>query len=223
MPAVISRLLSGAALAAALLLPAPPATAGGTANLPVRWNTGGAVWSTTQAAVDTFLETGVVTDRGLQGGIDRSGWSAEELRSGLTKTYEVSLVGVGRFLSSAAGETFLKDATRSYFPYWSMTTYAVQALRAAITADARDGSLSAVGIMRNLPVDFRLADFCNTYSGAQAVCDGGRCQQGTPQCTSLLSWFVSLPGCIQAHQLADPLVGRTAPPPAQERSVPGLW
>lgn len=226
---VISRLFSGVAIGAALLVTALPATARVDNDLPVRWNTGGAVWSTNQAAFDTFLESGEVTDRGLDAGLRRSGWTAEEVRGGMTKTYNVDLVGVTRFLYSDSGVKFLKNASKSYFPYWSMNTYAVQALRAAIIADARDGSISSVGILRNLPVDFRLADFCNTYTGAQNICAEGRCQEGTAQCTSLLSWYVFLPACIQANQMADPVaaVRTMAPAPAAAPSysepVRGLW
>jgi hypothetical protein len=135
----------------------------------------------------------------------------------------VDLVGVSRFLYSDAGVKFLKNATSSYFPYWSMNTYAVQALRSAIIKDAADGSISSAGIMRALPTDFRLADFCNTYTGAQNICAEGRCQAGTAQCTSLLSWYVFLPACIQANQLVDPVAAvRTAPGPAPS-PVRGLW
>ena len=39
---------------------------------PVRWNTGGAAWTTTQR-VQTFFETGEITDRALAAGIANSG------------------------------------------------------------------------------------------------------------------------------------------------------
>jgi hypothetical protein len=216
----LACLLAGSA-AATLLATALPA---GAATNPIRWNTGGAVWSTNQDAVDTFVKTGEVTDRGLEGGLNRSGWSAEEVRAGLSKSYSVDLVGVSNFLYSPAGVKFLKNATASYFPYWTMNTYAVQALRSAIIKDAIDGSISAVGIMRALPVDFRLADFCNTYTGAQNICAEGRCQAGTAQCTSLLSWYVFLPACIQANQVVPPVVSvAPAAAPAAVEPVRGLW
>lgn len=199
---LLTALLAGSAAAFSLLAPGLPA---GAANNPIRWNTGGAVWSTSQGAVDTFVDSGEVTDRGLAGGLNLSGWSREEVRSGLSKSYTVDLTGVSRFLYSDAGVKFLKNATASYFPYASMNTYAVQALRSAILKDAGDGAISAIGIMRALPVDFRLADFCNTYTGAQNICAEGRCQAGSAQCTSLFSWYVFLPACIQANQVPDPL------------------
>ncbi len=224
---MIKHLLAGLFVGAALSSSALPASAAVDNDLPVRWNTGGAVWSTNQGAMDTYLETGDVTDRGLQGGLKNSGWTADEVRDGMKKTYDVDLVGVSRFLYSDDGVKFLKNQSTSYFPYWSMNTYAVQALRSAIIEDARDGEISSAGIMTALPTDMRLADFCGTYTGAQNVCAEGRCQ-GDAQCTSLLSWYVFLPACIQANQMADPVaeVRTTTPAPApmaQPMPIRGLW
>jgi hypothetical protein len=224
---VNKRLLASLFVGSALLASVLPARAAVDNDLPIRWNTGGAVWSTNQSAMTTFLESGDVTDRGLEGGLNRSGWTADEVREGLNKSYNVDFVGVSRFLYSPDGVKFLKNQTTSYFPYWSMTEYSVQALRSAIVADARDGRISSAGIMANLPVDMRLADFCNTYTGAQNVCAEGRCQ-GDAQCTSLLSWYVFLPACIQANQKSDPVaaVRTTGPAPApmsQPEVIRGLW
>jgi hypothetical protein len=150
------------------------------------------------------------------------------VRDGFKKTYDVDLVGVSRFLYSDNGVKFLKKATASYFPYYSMNTYAVQALRSAIISDATDGVISSAGIMKALPTDFRLADFCNTYTGAQNICAEGRCKAGSAQCTSLLSWYVFLPACIQANQMVDPVTERVsvapapAPAPVAE-PIRGLW
>jgi hypothetical protein len=225
---VFKRLLAGLTVGTALTVAVAPLSAQAATN-PVRWNTGGAVWSTNQKAFDTFLKTGEVTDRGLAGGLARSGWSAKEVRDGFKKTYDVDVVGVSDFLYSDAGVKFLKKASTSYFPYYSMNTYAVQALRSAIIADAADGSISAAGIMKALPVDFRLADFCNTYTGAQALCtDNSGCKPGTGQCTSLLSWYVFLPACIQANQMVDPVAEVRLPAPAPAPApapepIRGLW
>ncbi len=223
---VFKQLLTGLFVGTALTASVLPASAAVDNDLPVRWNTGGAVWSTNQKAFDTFLGSGDITDRGLEGGLARSGWTSDEVKSGMTKTYAVNLVGVSRFLYSDAGVKFLKNATNSYFPYYSMNTYAVQALRSAIISDARDGSISSAGIMKALPTDFRLADFCNTYTGSQNICAEGRCQAGTAQCTSLLSWYVFLPACIQANQMADPVAmvrDTPAPAPMMDQPVRGLW
>ncbi len=169
------------------------------AERPVRWNTGGAVWSTHQEAFNTFFETGEVTDRGLNGGLQLSGWTPEEVRNGMRKTYEVDFLGVLRFLYSTQGEKFLEDQTMSYFPYWGMKTTAVRALRSAIIADAQDGQISSATIMASLPTDMRLADF-RTYTGSQKVCAQSQCNSKNGQCTSLLSWYVFLPLCIQQNQ-----------------------
>ena len=224
---MFKRLFAGLTVGTAIVAAAVPLSAQAATN-PVRWNTGAAVWSTNQSAFDTFLKTGDVTDRGLAGGLSRSGWSAKEVRDGFQKTYDVDLIGVSRFLYSDNGVKFLKKATASYFPYYSMNTYAVQALRSAIISDAKDGSISSAGIMRALPTDFRLADFCNTYTGAQNICAEGRCKAGTAQCTSLLSWYVFLPACIQANQMLDPITEKVsmapapAPAPVAE-PIRGLW
>ncbi|AII44506.1 protein phosphatase [Synechococcus sp. KORDI-100] len=200
-------LLAGASLAA-LAAPAKAAT-------PVRWNTGGAVWSTGFSAFKTFLDSGDITDRALLAGINGSGWTAEEVQEGLSKTYTVDVVGVSRFLYSSDGVKFLKDQTRSYFPYWKMKSTAVVALRSAIILDSVDGKLSSAGIMAALPVDFRLADTCNTYDGVQNVCAPDKCE-GDAQCTSLLSWYVFLPACVQANSaLPEPAAPAPAAVPAQ--------
>ena len=209
-----------AAACAVLLLSCSWAQA---AERPIRWNSGGAVWSTNQQAMKTFLSTGEITDRGLLDGIHLSGWTAAELRAGLTKPYGVDLASVANFLYSDAGVKFLDNQTRSYFPYWTMKRDAVVALRSAIIADAADGSISSAGIMTGLPVDFRLAHTCNTYDGKQNVCDKGRCTTEA-QCTSLFSWYVFLPSCVQARQVSTAYPGLGAPiSGAQQRPIKALW
>ncbi len=192
-------------------------------DLPVRWNTGGAVWSTNQSAMNTFFSSGSITDRGLDGGLYRSGWTSEEVRQGMTKTYSVDLMGVSRFLYSDAGVKFLKNQTTSYFPYWGMTSTSVQALRSAIMADAADGQISSATIMAKLPTNMRLADTCGTYTGAQNVCDQSSCKPGTGQCTSLFSWYVFLPACIQANQVLEPVAQARPAQPMPQQPVRGLW
>ena len=131
----------------------------------------------------------------------------------MTKSYDVDLVGVSRFLYSADGVKFLDDQTRSYFPYWQKKKTAVVALRSAIILDAADGEISSAGIMRQLPVDFRLNDN-GVSDGAQNVCKDGL---SGDQATSLLSWYVFLPACVQANQI---LPAEPAPAAAPVR---GLW
>jgi hypothetical protein len=77
----------------------------------VRSTTGGSVWSTQQQAFDTLIDSGEVTDRGLQGGLNRSGWTASEVGAGMSKSYNVDLRAVTRYLYSNAGVDFLKTAT----------------------------------------------------------------------------------------------------------------
>jgi hypothetical protein len=196
---VLKHLCALAVLGAGGLIAVAPTFA---AANPVRWTTGGAVWSTQQQAFDTFVDSGDVTDRGLDGGLNRSGWSATEVRAGLAKSYTVDLRAVTRFLYSSAGVDFLKAATLNYYPYRSMASTSVQALRSAIIKDSVDGSISSIGIMRGLPTDFRLAE------GPQAVGAEGRCKPQTAQCTSLLSWYVFLPARIQSSQVPDPFLDK---------------
>ena len=204
---VFSRLAAGLLAGASLAVLAVPAEAG--TSRPVRWNTGGAVWTTTSSEFKTFFSTGDITDRALLEGISNSGWTAEEIQEGMTKTYAVDIIGVSRFLYSDDGVKFLKDQTRSYFPYWKMKSTSVVALRSAIVADSIDGEISSAGIMAELPVDFRLADTCGTYDGIQNVCAPNHCE-GDAQCTSLLSWYVFLPAFIQANSLLPEPAARPA-------------
>ena len=207
---MFSRLAAGLLAGASLAALAAPAEAGTTR--PVRWNTGGAVWTTTSSEFKTFLSTGDVTDRALDAGINNSGWTAEEIQEGMTKTYAVDIIGVSRFLYSDDGVKFLKDQTRSYFPYWKMKSTSVVALRSAIIADSIDGEISSASIMAELPVDFRLADTCGTYDGIQNVCAPNHCE-GDAQCTSLhpgtrscLPAFRPTPRCPSPHLASLPPV-----------------
>ena len=205
---MFSRLAAGLLAGVSLAALAVPAEAG--TSRPVRWNTGGAVWTTTSSEFKTFFSTGDITDRALSSGISNSGWTAEEIQEGMTKTYAVDIIGVSRFLYSDDGVKFLKDQTRSYSPHWKMKSSAVVALRSAIVADSIDGEISSAGIMAELPVDFRLADTCGTYDGIQNVCAPNHCE-GDAQCTSLLSWYVFLPACVQANSALPESAPRVAP------------
>ena len=174
---------------------------------PVRWNTGGAVWTTTSKEFKTFLKSGDINDRALSSGISNSGWTAEEIQEGMTKTYAVDIVGVHRFLYSKDGVAFLKDQTKSYLPYWRKKKSAVVALRSAIIADSFDGMISSYGIMKKLPVDFRLADNGKS-DGSQNVCAPDKVSG--EQATSLLSWYVFLPACVQANSVLPEPAARPA-------------
>ena len=192
---MINRVAAALLLGVSLAVIAGPFSKANT-QAPVRWNTGGLVNTTTYIELESFLVDGVVTDRALQDAIRMSGWTTEELRFGLKKVYAVDLVGVSQFLDSDAGEAFLQDQTKSYVPYWRQKTTAAMALRAAIIADAKDGLISSIGIMKQLPVSFRLSDNGPT-DGRQNVCAPDKVSGD--QATSLLSWYVFLPACIKAN------------------------
>ena len=185
-------------LAASLLSPfVLPASASAAAQQPIRWVTGGAVWSTSQEAIKTFLDTGEITDRGLQGGLNQSGWTADQVRAGLNKRYNIDFLRVSNFLYSPAGELYLTEQTRSYVPYWTLRTLSIQALRSAIILDAADGSISGAGIISQLPVDFRIDD-STPFDGRQNVAAQANCKDNAP-CTSLFSWFVFLPAQLASR------------------------
>ena len=209
---MFNRLAAGLLAGATLAAFAAPSVEAGTKR-PVRWNTGGAVWTTTSRDFKAFFVDGEINDRALDSGINGSGWTAEEIREGMTKTYEVDIIGVSRFLYSDDGEAFLDDQTKSYFPYWQKKKTATVALRSAIIADAVDGSISSAGIMKELPVDFRLADNGVT-DGSQNVCAPDKVSGD--QATSLLSWYVFLPACVQANSaLPEPAAAAPYVAPAQ--------
>ena len=81
---VFSRLAIGLLAGASLAALAVPAGAG--TKRPVRWNTGGAVWTTTSKDFRAFFKSGEINDRALDAGISNSGWTAEEIQEGMTKT-----------------------------------------------------------------------------------------------------------------------------------------
>ena len=192
---MINRVAAALLLGVSLAVIAGPFSKANT-QPPVRWNTGGSVNTTSYRELESFLVDGAVKDRALRDAIRMSGWTAEELRFGLNKVYAVDLAGVSRFLYSDAGEAFLQDQTRSYVPYWRKKTTASMALRAAIIADAKDGLISSIGIMKQLPVSFRLSDNGPT-DGRQNVCAPDKVSGY--QASSLLSWYVFLPACIKAN------------------------
>ena len=172
--------------------------------IPVRWTSGAGVWSLQPEAIRRFVETGVVSDRSLDSAINRSGWSPEELRLGLAKPYSVDVVALARFLYSSDGLAFLRTQTRGYGPSRTQSTsakstYAVEALRSAIIVAAGGGQISALAIMAHLPTDFSTGQDC----GRLSVCAPSKCV-GEAQCTSLLSWYVFLPACLQANQARQP-------------------
>ncbi len=143
---------------------------------------------------------------------DLSGWSRDQLQAGLTKEYDVDVAAVTRFLYSEKGEAFLSESIRenNYTPYYSQQN-SLQAVRSAIILDSADGKLSSYGMMANLPTDQRL-------QGAMKVCDVNN-MNNSQQATSLMSWYMNTPACIQAYTAEAPEPAR-APSAAPVR---GLW
>lgn len=174
----------------------------------MRWTTGAAVWSTPQDAIDTFLNTGAITDRGLEGGLQSTPWGPEEIRAAMNKLYSVELAAVDRFLDSPAGGALLQGQSGRYGPYWGQGRSAVEALRAAILAAAAEGQISSATILARLPTNMRVAPGCRAPSGG---------------CEPLLTWWVFLPARIQAGAFSGAGRGRSAigAPAAAAPAAPG--
>ena len=139
---ISAGLAAGAALSSLAVLPVQAEI---NTRSTVRWNSGGAVYTTKLKDFQKFLKSGgeitSSTNRALAAGVNNSGWTAEEIAKGLSKQYKVNVVYVARFLYSKKGYKFLENQTKSYFPYWGMKKTAVQALRSAIVLDSVDGKL----------------------------------------------------------------------------------
>ena len=141
---------------------------------------------------------------------DLSGWTQEELEAGLQQEYDVDVTAVANFLYSDKGVQFLSESIQENnynTPYYSQAN-SVQSVRSAIILDAADGKLSSYGMMARLPVDQRL-------QGAMKVCDTNNLSNEQQE-TSLLSWYMNTPACIQAYT-AVPEEAPAAEP------VRGLW
>ena len=173
---------------------------------------------TARAVSDGFVRSNVLLPIGGQPPIDNpvppdltdlSGWTQDELEAGLQKEYDVDVAAVANFLYSEKGVQFLSESINenNYTPYYSQAN-SVQSVRSAIILDAADGKLSSYGMMANLPVDQRL-------QGAMKVCDSQNLSNAQQE-TSLLSWYMNTPACIQAYTA----VAEEAP---AAEPVRGLW
>lgn len=201
---------------------ANPIEAGLEPKSPSRASTGAGVWTTSYAQLLSFLVDGKINDRSLTTLVARSGWPAEPLRRALIKPYSMDLVLLAAYLRSGEGERFLSDQVGSYAPF-AAPSKAIEGLRSALLADAADGSLSAAGVMAQLPTDFRLARIAGVASGAMDNCapqlgalpgeddqiDAVLVKQRR---TSLLSWYAFLPACLQERSYR--------PRPVQTPSLP---
>ena len=188
---MFNRLATGLAAAASLVLMAAPPS------FPqrlVRWNTGGAAWISNSHVFKHFLETGEIADRSFFASVRNSGWTADEIRFGMKKVYIVDVARVARYLYSREGIDFLSKQTYSYYPPNGANDSAVFAMRSAIIKASIGGKLSSVGIIENLPVDFRLAGEDSSTGVGLVICAPEKVDK--KQAASLLTWYIFLPACI---------------------------
>jgi len=177
--------------AAAVPVPQPAAAAPAS---PLRLSTGAELWSIPAAALRQFAADGSFSDQRLLRLVASSGWPDADLRAALVKPYGVDLVSLARFLDSPAGTAFLEQQTRAYRPLLSgRRDLRVSALRAAILAEARGGTLTALGILSRLPAPLVL----DLAGPAPLRCSSLPCDNPL-QCSSVLSWIAFLPACLQA-------------------------
>ena len=177
--------------AAAVPVPEPAAAAPAS---PLRLSTGAELWSIPAAALRQFAADGSFSDQRLLRLVASSGWPDADLRAALVKPYGVDLVSLARFLDSPAGTAFLEQQTRAYRPLLSgRRDLRVPTLRAAILAEARGGTLTALGILSRLPAPLVL----DLAGPSPMRCSSLPCENPL-QCSSVLSWIAFLPACLQA-------------------------
>jgi hypothetical protein len=172
----------------------------------LRLASGAELWTIPYAALQQFVADGTFTDRRLLQLAANSGWPDDQLRVALAKPYAVELVPLANFLYSQAGVAFLKQQTQAYRPLLAQgRDLRVEGLRAAILRTAKGGTISAMGILRELP-----STFVVELGGAPTQrCSSLPCVN-PQQCTSTLSWWVFLPACLQAAATNAP-VPKAAP------------
>ena len=172
--------------------PAPLELPGATQTL--RLSSGAELWTIPYAALQQFVANGTFTDRRLLQLAANSGWPDDQLRVALAKPYAVGLVPLAKFLYSPAGVAFLQQQTQAFRPLLAQgRDLRVEGLRAAILRTAKDGTVSAMGILRELPTTFVV----ELGGPPTQRCSSLPCQN-PQQCTSTLSWWVFLPACLQA-------------------------
>ena len=160
----------------------------------LRLEDGAELWTIPYPAIQQFIADGTFSDQRLRQLVTRSGWPEDQLRVALAKPYGVELVPLARFLYSPAGVAFLQQQTRAFRPLKSQRRdLRVEGLRAAILRNAQGGTLSAMGILQQLPTDFVV----ELGGVGVARCSSLPCTN-PQQCRSVLSWLVFLPACLQA-------------------------
>ncbi len=166
----------------------------------LRLASGAELWTIPYAALQQFVADGTFTDRRLLQLAANSGWPDDQLRVALAKPYAVELVPLANFLYSPTGVAFLTQQTQAYRPLLAQgRDLRVEGLRAAILRTAQSGTISAMGILRELP-----STFVVELGGAPTLrCSSLPCVNPR-QCTSTLSWWVFLPACLQAAAANSP-------------------
>ncbi len=187
--ALWAALAMAPALAQVVAAPANPAPV-----QTLRLEDGAELWTIPYPALQRFIDDGSFADQRLKQLVARSGWPDDQLRVAMAKLYSVELVALARFLYAPAGVAFLQQQTRAFRPLKAQRRdLRVEGLRAAILRDAEDGTLSAMGILRQLPTDFVV----ELGGVGVARCSSLPCTN-PQQCRSVLSWLVFLPACLQA-------------------------
>ena len=189
----MQRLLLVAALVATSGV-VSPAYAAPKEPLPALQLTSGAdVWSIPYAALEQFIQDGTFSDQRLLWLVTRSGWPEADLRMALAKPYSVNYLALSRFLNSPAGEAFLQQQTQAFKPVKASKGLGFEGLRYAILENAKGGTISAMGILKHLPLPMAF-----NLAGPPIVrCSSLPCEK-PEQCRSVLSWWVFLPACLQA-------------------------
>ncbi|MFZ9568010.1 MAG: alpha/beta hydrolase [Vulcanococcus sp.] len=185
---------ASAALLASLTWGAGAAMATTPSPLPaLQLSSGADVWSIRYAALEQFIAKGTFSDQRLMKLVINSGWPEADLRVALAKPYAVNYLALSRFLNSPAGEAFLLQQTQAYKPLKAGRGIGIEAIRYAILEDAKGGTISAMGILKRLPVPMAF-----NLAGPPIVrCSSLPCEK-PEQCRSVLSWWVFLPACLQA-------------------------
>ena len=143
-------------------------------------------------AIERFVATGVISTRSLQQDLGRALWPPYELRAAVARAYGIRTVALDRYLDSPEGRTLLSQAVA----WWSADLappVRLAALQAALLADSRDGSVSLLGLLQQLPVRFVLVEAQQAPQAGGAAC-------GCPaDCgSSALAHLAFLMACLQA-------------------------
>lgn len=158
----------------------------------------GAAVDDDREALTRFAATGAVTSRRLQQDLARALWPQQQVRAALTRAYGLNTTQVSRYLASPPGAALLQQQ----LPWWSQELAPqprLAALRAAIVADSRDGSVSLLGVLQRLPVPFVLAEdgpAAQTVSTSPALAPACGCPQSCGG--SALAHLAFLMACLQA-------------------------